>query len=162
MFCGTNTSYTNGLLDVIVYKVDGAGNILWRKNYGGLNNEWASSIEQTVDGGFILAGTSDTYNQSGSFGEYDFLLYKLDEKGGKQWRRNYGGMYGDHGGSAHATVGSGFILAGSTYSFVHGTPGSDCDFLVYRLGFNGKKLWRKNYGGSKIDWGYDIHQVIYY
>lgn len=160
IFCGASESYTSGGTDFIVYKVDASGAKLWRKNYGGLFDDEATSIQQTTDGGYIVAGLSGTYTHGTPGTDLDFLIYKVDASGNKQWRKFYGGMYQDAGLSIQQTADRGYIFAGWSQSYVNGTPGVDIDVLVYKLDANGVKQWRKNFGGSEYDKGYSILEVF--
>jgi hypothetical protein len=155
---GQSDSYTHGADDVLVYRLSAGGAKLWRKNYGGSGFDCPNSVIQTADGGFLIVGFSDSY----TIGDRDFLLYKITDSGGKQWRRTFGGGGGDYGYSAYQTSDGGYLVAGYTYSYGV-TPGeaspaggkdtSYSDFLVYRLSPSGAKLWRKNYGGADSDYG---------
>jgi hypothetical protein len=139
---GWTNSYTYGANDFLVYKLDSNGNKQWEKNYGGINDDYGYSITQTSDGGYIVAGYSDTFTNGGS----DFLVYKLDSNGTKQWRAY----------SICQTSDGGYIVAGC------GIPDNTYggyDFLVYKLDSNGNKQWRKNYGGINDDYGYSITQT---
>ena len=136
--------------DFLVYKLDASGAKEWRKNYGGTDTEHLYDLYLTDDGGYILFGDSSSYNYSGT--DYDFLIYKLDASGAKEWRKNYGGEYGEYGWMAFPLAGGGYLLFGDTDSYVHGTPGDDQDLLVYKVDAAGGKQWRKNYGGSEIEW----------
>jgi len=158
---GLGNSYTHGVDDVLVYRLDAAGTKLWRKNYGGTGFEGANRVIQTVDGGFLVVGYSDSY----TVGDRDFLLVKVDATGAKQWRRTYGGADNDYGYAVCHTPGGGYLVAGYTYSYLHepdartggnvkGT--SYADFLVYRLDAAGAKLWRKNYGGFDSEYGHAV------
>jgi len=160
VFCGASESYTNGGTDFIVYKVDASGAKLWRKNYGGIFDDEATSIQQTTDGGYIVAGLSSTYVHGTPGTDLDFLIYKVDASGNKQWRKFYGGMYQDAGLSIQQTADRGYIFAGWSQSYVNGAPGVDYDVLVYKLDASGVKQWRKNFGGSEYDKGYGILEVF--
>jgi hypothetical protein len=59
----------------------------WAKTYGGSGWEQANSVQQTSDGGYIVAG--DT-NSSG-VGDYDVWVLKLNSTGGITWQKTYGG-----------------------------------------------------------------------
>ena len=87
---GISNSYnhTDPYYDFLVYKLDLNGNKQWRKNHGGAGGEAEAYIRQTLDGGYILGGGTESFTH----GAFDFLLYKLDANGHKQWRRNYGGL----------------------------------------------------------------------
>jgi hypothetical protein len=141
---GSTTSFTHGNSDILVYKMDANGNKQWRKNFGGVQAEEGFSIHQTSDGGYILAGY--TYSFTHGEGDSDFVVYKLDGNGNKQWRKNFGGINEDKAYSIVQTSDGGYIVSGQTKSFVHGVE--DTDLLVYKLSSNGSKQWRKNYGGE--------------
>jgi hypothetical protein len=132
--------------DILVYRLNASGAKLWRKNFGGVNREEGFDIQQTLDGGFVVCGFSETYTH----GEEDMIVYRLDAAGNKLWRKNYGGSLEDVASYIVCSSDGGFLLYGHTESYTNG--GSD--FLVYRLDASGAKLWRKNYGGGsneKID-----------
>jgi len=76
---GMTQSYTNGDYDFAIYKLDSNGNKVWFKHYGGTNRDYGYSIQQTTDGGYIVAG----YTKSFTYGESDFAIYKLDSAGNK-------------------------------------------------------------------------------
>jgi hypothetical protein len=143
--CGRTQSYTHGSWDFLVYRLDAAGQKLWRKNYGGADDDRGRRIVQTADGGFAVSGTSHTYTN----GDQDLLVYRLDASGNKLWRKNYGGIQHEGGGYINTTSDGGFILCGSTYTYTNG----DSDCLIYRLNAAGQKLWRRNYGGVNSDYG---------
>ena len=159
LLVGYSTSYTNGGNDFLVYKLDANGNKQWRKNYGGQFSEDPLYMDQTADGGFLLTGDTSTYTHGPPDVDRDFLVYKIDAAGNKQWRKNYGGIHGEILTTLLQTSDGGFVLAGWGSSFVHGTPGSDSDLLVYKLDAKGNKQWRKNYGGTYSENHFDTLQV---
>jgi len=146
---GYSDSYTNGNSDFLVYKLDEDGNMIWRKNFGGSGYEYAHSIRATSDHSLIVAGSTSTYTH----GSYDFLAYKIDALGAKQWRKNYGGGSWDWLSTAIPTSDGGYLLLGETTSYTHGSY----DFLVYKVDGAGAKLWRKNYGGDGSEWVYSFY-----
>jgi len=150
---GTSQSYIHGgsLDDFLAYRVDANGDKLWRKNYGGDLSERCYAFQQTIDGGFLFAG----FGNSGGNGFHDFLVYKVDATGAKQWRKYYGGGNYDYCYAARQTADGGYVLAGTTYSYSHGGT----DILIYKLDAAGNKVWRKNYGGSGIDDGRSVQQT---
>ena len=153
---GYTYSYTHGTgdQDFLIYKLDAGGRKLWRKNLGGSGNDSARSIRQTSDGGYIVSGSSTSYAHGGE----DFLIYKLNASGGKQWRKNLGGASIENANSIQQTADGGYIVAGVTYSFVTG-PGSDSDFFISRLRADGKELWWRHMGGILFDAGYSVQQT---
>lgn len=166
----TNPSGTN---DFWVLKLDEDGNLLWENNYGGSGDDLAYSIQQTSDGGYIVAGETASSNGhiSGPFrGLWDYWIVKLSEDGDTiQWERNYGGSHIDQARSVRQTFdGSGnpdgYIVAGTTWSNNFDVSGNNSpglpDYWVVRLNNNGNLLWQQTYGGSRHDWGQDIQQTI--
>ena len=152
IIAGSSNSYSNGMSDFLVYKLDAAGAKEWRKNFGGVLWDDAVQIQQTTDGGYIVAGITGSYAPApGSY--CDFLLYKLNAAGNKAWRKNFGGGYCDHAFGVIQTSDGGYLVIGDTSNYVHGTPNNDNDFLVYKLDAAGNKQWRKNYGGIQTDYG---------
>jgi hypothetical protein len=150
---GSSLSYTNGDYDFLVYKVDDKGAKLWRKNYGGGNRDEGRSIRQTADGGFLVAGESLSYSNGGT----DFLAYKVDGAGTKQWRKNYGGSGAEYLSTAIQASDGGYLIFGETYSYTHGS--GDSDFLIYKVDAAGGKVWRKNYGGDGNEFVSDTYPV---
>ena len=70
--------------------------IQWQKSLGGSNAESAYDIQQTNDGGYIVAGGSKSNDGdvTGNNGSFDYWLVKLDVNGIIEWEKNYGGGWG--------------------------------------------------------------------
>ena len=76
---GWSESFTHGSNDFMIYKLDANGHKVWSRNYGGAGNDGATSIQQTSDGGYVVAGSSTSFTH----GIYDFMIYKFDANGDK-------------------------------------------------------------------------------
>jgi len=137
--------------DFWVLKLDANGGVVWEKIYGDDGDEYASSIQQTTDGGYIVAGKTTSFGA----GDYDFWVLKLDVDGNVTWQKTYGGGERDIAHSIQETTDSGYIVAGSTKSFGAG----DYDFWVLKLSFNGTVVWEKTYGGGHSDSAKSIQQT---
>ncbi|GFP33928.1 hypothetical protein HKBW3S42_02267, partial [Candidatus Hakubella thermalkaliphila] len=87
--------------------------LLWQKTYGGKDLDWAFSIQQTKDGGYIVAGVTRSFGA----GEEDFYILKLDPTGKVLWEKTYGGKDWDWAFSIQQTQDGGYIVAGVTESF---------------------------------------------
>jgi uncharacterized delta-60 repeat protein len=132
--------------------------ISFAKTYGGVFNEGASFIHQTNDGGYIVAGTTNSFGG----GNNDFLVIKLNPTGNIQWVKTFGGWYNDDVSYLQPTNDGGYIIVGKTNSFGTG----DSDVLVIKLNSQGNIEWSKTFGGdssegtsfikSTIDGGYII------
>jgi hypothetical protein len=121
---GLTNSFGAGNKDVFLIKTNTTGNIIWAKTYGGWSDEWARSVQQTSDGGYIVAGYTDSFGAGGS----DFFLIKTDANGNIIWAKTYGGTgWYDEAMSVRQTSDGGYIVAGRTGSF--GAGGTDI-FLV--------------------------------
>jgi hypothetical protein len=159
IICGSTTSYVHGTpgmdMDCLVYKVNAAGVKQWRRNYGGADHDLGGTIRQTSDGGYIVCSETKSYVNGSPGDDRDFLVYKLDPAGNKQWRKNYGGAEFDQGHDIIQTPDGGYVVIGETRSYTNG----DGDVLVYRLDAVGKKLWRRHYGGLEEDEGKVIIQT---
>jgi len=148
---GSTESYTFGGSDFAIYKLDSAGNQVWFKHYGGPNYEYGQSIQQTSDGGYIVAGQTDSFTNGGD----DMAIYRLDSSGNKVWFKHYGGTQYDYGRSIQQTSDGGYIVAGLSNSFTHG----NYDFAIYKLDSSGSKVWFRHYGGSSDDRAHSIRQT---
>jgi len=144
-------------------KLDGSGAILWQKCLGGTDYEDANSIQQTSDGGFIVAGgiSSNDGDVSGNHGETDYWIVKLDGLGAIQWQKCLGGTDGEYALSIQQTSDQGFITAGYTNSNngnVSGNHGTN-DSWVVKLDGSGVIQWQKCLGGTNNDVAYSIQQT---
>jgi uncharacterized delta-60 repeat protein len=142
--------------DFWVLKLDAWGNVLWQKTFGGASYDEAWSIQQTTDGGYVVAG----WTKSFGMGDYDFWILKLDADGNVDpplgWQKTYGGNNTDVVFSIQQTTDEGFVVAGYTESF--GAGGWDA--WVLKLLANGNVDWQKIYGGSNGDKAYSIQQTF--
>ena len=148
---GGTSSFGAGGGDFWLLKLDGNGNVVWEKAYGGTGYDYALSVSQTSDNGYIAAG----YTSSFGVMNYGFWVLKLDENGAIAWQKAYGGTGYDYARSIHQTGDGGYIVAGSTTSFGAG----NYDFWVLKLDENGAIAWQKTYGGTGYDYNYSIYQT---
>src|SRR2546430_2035835 len=101
------------LVFCLTLAVNGWGQITLQKTYGGTEDDGGYSVKQTADGGYIIAG----YTQSFGAGNEDVYLVKIDANGDSLWTKTYGGTNNDRGYSVLETTDGGYIIAGLTYSF---------------------------------------------
>ena len=147
-----DVSGNHGDYDYWVVKLNSSGDILWQKCLGGTNVDQAFSIQQTSDGGFIVAGGtfSNDGDVSGNHGNSDYWVVKLNSSGTIEWQKCLGGTDGDYANSIQQTSDGGFIVAGQTYSNdgdVSGNHGGS-DAWVVKLNSSGTILWQKCLGGT--------------
>ena len=151
ILAGLTNSFGAGESDFWLIKTDSNGNKEWDKTLGGPNHEYARSVQQTSDGGYILAGLTNSFRA----GDWDFWLIKTDAKGDKEWDKTLGGSGDDSAYSLQQTSDKGYILAGYTNSFGAG----DSDFWLIKTDSNGNKEWDKTFGGSHFDRAYSVQQT---
>jgi hypothetical protein len=140
---GETRSFGAGYRDIFLIKTDASGNLQWAKTYGGTYWDVAYSVQQTSDGGYIVAG----YTESFGAGYGDIFLIKTDANGNVQWAKTYGGTYGDKAYSVQQTSDGGYIVAGYTDSFGAGYA----DAFLIKTYANGNVIWAKTYGGTGYD-----------
>src|SRR5688572_15163162 len=132
-----NVTGNHGDDDFMVLKLDGNGTLQWLKSLGGTAAEQASAVQQTSDGGYIVAGytLSNNGDVSGNHGNEDCWLVKLNSSGTIQWQKCLGGTERDFANAVQQTSDGGYIIAGSTFSNngdVSGNHGND-DYWVVKL-----------------------------
>jgi len=129
--------------DLFVGRLDGKGNLLWKRALGGSQNDAATSIVILPDGEILLAG----FTRSRGRGRADAWILRLDGQGKVLWERTFGGSGFDIPWSIALAADGGFVFAGET-----GAGGrQDRDAWVMRLDAQGDPLWEKTFGGEKYD-----------
>ena len=140
--CGFTTDNNNSN-NYFILKSDSLGNQLWTVNYGGSLNDYADMIHETVNGGFIITG--DT-NSDGS-GGYDVEVLKLDSLGGLVWDS----LYGDHFNNGCQGIiilkKGGYAIYGETETAA--SPGFD--FFIRFIDTSGNTMNLKTFGGTGTD-----------
>ncbi|MCK9447725.1 MAG: T9SS type A sorting domain-containing protein [Bacteroidales bacterium] len=159
-----DVSGNHGDRDYWIVKLDNAGNLEWQKSIGGSHEDWAYSIQQTSDGGYIAAGYTFSNNGdvSGNHGASDYWVVKLDDTGNIQWQKCLGGSGYDSAKSIQQTSDGGYIVAGSSESNdgdVSGNHGGYGDYWVVKLDESGNIQWQKCLGGSDDDYYAVIQQT---
>ncbi|HXS36902.1 MAG TPA: hypothetical protein VN721_09385, partial [Flavipsychrobacter sp.] len=154
-----DVSGNHGKSDMWVVKLSAGGSIQWQKCLGGSDDDYAASIQQTTDGGYIVAGQtlSNDGDVSGNHGREDMWIVKLNDTGKIQWQKCLGGGYNENALSIAQTKDGGYIVAGTTnsdnadVSGYHGAPYGYYDFWVVKLDDTGKIQWQRCLGGDDDD-----------
>ena len=149
---GSTDSYGAGSRDFWLIKTDADGNIDWKKTFGGIYSDYPKSVQQTLDGGYILLGGTLSYGA----GSVDAWLIKTDAQGNKQWERTFGSSENDWGESVQQTSDGGFVLIGHTDSY---TGGEVFDLWLIKTDTRGNKQWDKTFGGSYLEYGKSVQQT---
>lgn len=142
--------------DFGIFKLTSTGEIEWQHVYGGSHYDSASSIQQTYDGGYIIAGSTRSFSTDQN--DYDMWILKLSSEGDIKWQKTYGGSGNDNALCIQQTNDEGYIVSGCTTSFST-SKGGGYDFIILKLSSKGKIEWQKTYGAGHDERAYSIQQT---
>lgn len=108
IICGATKSFGAGGYDAYLVKVNSNGLVQWSKTFGGLDDEFANEVSLTSDGGFIIAGSAESFGSNG----HDGYLIKTDSVGNLQWYKTFGGTNADYAYSVKQTFDGGYVFVG--------------------------------------------------
>jgi hypothetical protein len=148
---GFTRSYGNGDVDAWLIRTDDLGNEQWNKTYGGIDADYGMSVQQTLDSGYIMAGSR---NASG-IDSRNLWLIKTDSSGNEEWNKTFGGNQWDLGLTALETSDGGYIILGDTESYGAG----DSDVWLIKTDSSGNEEWNKTFGGNDTDYGMSVQQT---
>lgn len=148
---GVTKSFGAGNWDGWLIKTDADGNEDWSETFGWASEDWTVSLDQTLDGGYIIAGWTSWYGA----GHNDVWLIKTDADGNAEWDKTFGGPNYDRANSVQQTADGGYIIAGWNSSY---GAGSD-DVWLIKTDSNGNKLWDKTFGGPNLDRANSVQQT---
>lgn len=145
----------HGDADCWVIKLNAAGDLEWQRSLGGSASDEGECILQTLDGGYIIVGSSDSNDGdvSGNHGSGDVWLIRLGQDGTLIWQRIFGGSGIDVGRVIIETGDGGYVLAGNSDSNdgdVTGAHGLD-DYWLLKVSETGVLQWQRACGGSGYD-----------
>jgi hypothetical protein len=156
-FCSFQQVYGGGFIvvgndernrDIEVMKLDDSGNIIWQKIYAGSGDGRQSTIQQTLDRGYIISTMISSASE-------DILVLKLDENGNIVWQKSYGTSYHEEPSPEGIiqTFDNGYILSGVTSNDTWAL------ILAIKLDENGNISWQKTYKVSGWDLAWSIQQT---
>ena len=151
--CGFNESQV-GYQNAWLIKIDSNGNEEWNKTYGGSEWDSSSSVIQTNDRGYILAGKTNSFG----FKKIMTWILKTDSEGVEEWNKTYGGKNSDSANYILQTYDGGYLILGRTESFGSGKR----DIWLLKINSNGNEEWNMTFGGEKDDEGYSILNTLDY
>ena len=144
----STTQIQNNGYDTIswVAKVNSAGKLMWTNSFGGVGSSQANSVFQTSDGGYALAGETNSFSATG---ESEFWLVKTDSTGNVQWSKPFGSSIGSsEANSIIQTSDGGYVLAGNIAYGSGNSAGNDV-WLV-KTDTSGNMIWNRTYGGVAV------------
>ncbi|MEA5139568.1 Ig-like domain-containing protein [Arcicella rigui] len=157
---GNKSVGTKGSLDYWIVKIKPDGTKIWDKAYGGPGVDNLVSIVSTKEGGFLLAGHSNSLaggdKTESTKGSSDYWLVKIDANGTKIWDKSYGASSQEELSTIAATFDGGFILGGISNSSIGGDKTEPLmggfDYWIVKINADGTKLWDKVFGGSDTEY----------
>jgi hypothetical protein len=151
---GATSSYgASGAFDMYLIKIDGSGNKIWDKLYGGSDWDEGNSVAELSDGSLAIAGFAVGFGQ----GARDMFLVKTNASGVEQWHKVFGGVYQD---IAYRVVAASdrIVVAGTkTISLKTSTSSGNIDILMIAADLNGNQLWQSQFGGPQNE---DVGDMI--
>jgi hypothetical protein len=126
---GGTSSFGAGKGDLLILKMDSLGNLAWTRTFGGTGSDWAISMVQAPDGGFVVAGTIYGLGAGG----YDILVTKLSASGDIEWARAYGTTEWESAASIVQASGGGYLVGG----------GISGGAIILRIDSLGNPIWVK-------------------
>ena len=126
--------------DIFLLKTDSMGNKQWGKTFGGDNDDYAFTVKQTSDGGYIIVGRTASF----STGDLDIWLIKTDSNGKKLWDKLFGSSeYNEGGGDVIELSDGSYILLGGKQLF--GDVWNPKSIWVIKTDINGNLVWDKTF-----------------
>jgi len=150
---GSTESFGAGKSDIYLINMDALGNLKWSKTYGGTENDFGHSMDNTNDGNFIILGHTSSFSKDYN----DLCLIKINQEGKVLWSKSYGLDASDYASEVQATSDGGFIILAETINFINNDKNSD--ILVVKTDAVGTIQWSKVFGGDNTDYGYSIEQT---
>jgi len=165
-------NHSTGRVDYWIVKLKSDGSNDWLKTFGGPEDDAAYAIQQTSDGGYIIAGESSSTGNNitnntgvnggnGVNGQNDFWLVKISASGTLEWQRAYGGTGDETAYSIVESAPGEYVVAGRTSSNdrdVSGNKGG-YDYWVVKIKTDHTIEWQKTLGGSAQDIAYSIKKT---
>ncbi|TKJ42105.1 hypothetical protein CEE37_00050 [candidate division LCP-89 bacterium B3_LCP] len=126
---GSTPSYGAGMRDMYLVKTDSLGNFVWQQTFGGSNIDYCFSVQQTVDGGYILGGWTKSF---GACSQGSIYLVKTDYLGNQEWQQSFSRANQTVCYSVQQTADGGYILGGYVWE-----SGINSDMYLMKLDAGG-------------------------
>ncbi|HQQ96456.1 MAG TPA: hypothetical protein PLX35_04300 [Cyclobacteriaceae bacterium] len=137
--------------DALIVRLDNALNPVWQRTYGGNGLDFAWGVQQLSEGGYMMAGFTNSFGSGG----LDSWILRLDNKGDTVWTKTVGGAKDERAVLVIQTYDGNFVVIGQTDSWGNGST----DVLLMKISGQGKLLWTKTFGGEKSDRGFNVLEM---
>ena len=147
--------------DCWVVKLNNNGAIQWQKALGGSMSELGGYVQLTTDGGYIVAGHSNSSDGdvSGNRNSFDAWIVKLDASGTIIWQKTYGGTGNESVDYIENTPDGGYVFTGTSLFIADGDIKCNAgvyDVLLMKINATGNLEWQKTLGGSRSEGGFFV------
>ena len=149
---GYTRSFGAGGKDLWLIKTDASGRRLWERTFGGLKDDTGYSVQQANDGGYIVAGQTESYSTAGD----DLWLLKTDQDGREEWNRTFSGAQDEVGFQVVKTIDGGYAIVGRTDSGQEGLERA----LLLKVDSLGKKQFERSFGLTGLIVGTSVDQTM--
>ena len=145
--CG-GTHFTQSVLfgmtpsDICIFKTDINGEEQWSKTFESEYWDFGKSIQQTTDGGYVIAGYINGFGMGGG----NAYLLKVDDNGEEQWSQIFDFGIAE---SVQQTTDGGYIITGYDSS----------DIYLVKTNENGEQQWSQTFGESFNDRAMFVQQT---
>jgi TolB-like protein len=130
-----------------------ASDMYWTKTFGGASNDFGNIAEQTIDGGFIIGGSTQSFGS----GQSDIWLIRTDENGDSLWSTTLGDNNSEGGGFVQQTQDGGYIVAGTIRDSIYNYSVSN--IWLIKTDENGDSLWSTTLGDNNSEGGGFVQQT---
>ncbi|RJP77403.1 MAG: T9SS C-terminal target domain-containing protein [Candidatus Zixiibacteriota bacterium] len=151
LLIGGTYSFGAGWNDAWILKLNSQGDSLWSRTYGGWNGDQIYGAVPTADGGFLLAGETDSFGA----GDRDVWLVKINAQGDTIWTRTFGESMYDAARAVIATGNEHYLVGGFTQTAAAGSM----QMWLIKIDAQGDSLWSRTVGGIGIDMAFALQQA---
>ena len=152
VIAGYTSSFGSGGTDMWLVKIDINGGYEWDQCFGGNDDDWAGSIDLTLEGGYIISGDTKSYGNGG----YDVWVIKTDNNGIEEWNQVFGdGNCHETGYCIKQTSDRGYIISGTKFIVNHDNA------LFIKTDINGNEEWNMTIITNQSDIIYSICETEY-
>jgi hypothetical protein len=156
-------SSSRGGEDYWVLKLSPAGDIQWQKTLGGTGSDYAQAVRQTYDGGYIVAGGSNSADGdiTAAVGAGDYWVVKLSATGAITWQQSLGSAADDAANAIEVTSDGGYIVAGWVSAGSGDVTGArgQADYWLVKLSAGGTMQWQKCMGSIGNENAYSVSEA---
>lgn len=148
---GFTNSAGSGGYDMYLIKTDSVGNLEWDRTFGGSDWDFADALVQTPDGGYLIAGSTQSFGNGGK----DIYIIKTDTNGVQMWDKIIGGSKRDLARDLLVMHDGNFLVVGETTA----DTTDSSDLYLAQLSPTGTVLWTETYGNSYDDGAHTVIQL---